>query len=103
MEREFLDHEVILRAALAKHAKAMEAAHKQLVTTAMKVAIAAKEPTLVTNALAISNNYYHQALGASRFAEVQVAAARDKYNKNKRQRTCSESDDSVSSVTKKSS
>ena len=112
MERKFLDHEVILRTALCQHSRALAVAHKKLVKTATKLALSANDSTLVTNALAISNMYHHQASYASAQADAQIAVALDKYKKNKaakisgevstpkRQRS-NESDDSMSSATKK--
>lgn len=53
---------MLLNAALAKHAKALAEAHKDLISTALKISATAKEPEVVKNSLAISYNSYYQAM-----------------------------------------
>lgn len=105
MERSYLDHEVILRAALAQHARAMEAAHKKLVATAIKISMATKDRSLVTSALAISNTYSYQASWAAWETKNQIDAAYTKYNNNRAKRAREPDSDGEScttaSITKK--
>lgn len=97
MDRTLLDHEVILRAALAQHAKELERAHRKLAVTAMKVSLSAKDKSLVMSALATANSCSYYAAGSADAAEWQLSAAKEKYDKNaaaraQKRRRCEESD-----------
>lgn len=104
MDRALLDHEVILGAALAQHAKELERAHRKLAVTAMKVSLAVSDRALVARALGIANCCAYYAAGSAESAESQLAAAKARYENNAaaaKRRRCEESD-CESANTKKS-